>query len=88
MFELVVVRRNTALVLQALRWQITRAPPGVQRALVLAAFAEHDVLGLRMSDGPLQALVSHESELVREYATRLLNCFASLSRGRSYLQTV
>ena len=78
--------KNTAKLLQALRWQLTRSSAGEKRSYVLDSFVSKDLLGIRIANGPILSLVVHESEIVREYATRLVNCFASLSIGRSYLQ--
>ena len=77
---------DTATLLQALRWQLTRSPAGEKRSYVLHSFVSNDLLGVRRANGAILSLVVHESESVREYATRLVNCFASLSIGRSYLQ--
>eukprot|EP00039_Didymoeca_costata_P008118 m.108287 g.108287 ORF g.108287 m.108287 type:complete len:849 (+) comp13957_c0_seq2:145-2691(+) len=78
--------RNAAVLLQALRWQLTRTAHGESRDKVLHNFIENDILGIKKKGGPAIHLMSHNSELVREYFTRLLNCFASLSGGRSYLR--
>jgi hypothetical protein len=59
---------------------------GDKRQQVLDSFVANDVLGVRQpAGGTIKVLVTHSSEIVREYATRFVNCFASLSIGRSYL---
>lgn len=77
--------RNVALLLQALRWRVTRSVPGPQRKAVLDAFAINDYLGVgQHPGGPIYVLVHSASVDVREYMTRLLNCLASIAKGREY----
>jgi hypothetical protein len=97
---LTLTGRNAALLLQALRWRLARSRPGPQRAAAVSALLDSDVLGVLhgsssssgggapAAESPALVLPHSESPLVREYATRLLNCLASIARGRAYLVSV
>ncbi|XP_014671711.1 PREDICTED: lisH domain-containing protein ARMC9-like [Priapulus caudatus] len=79
--------RRKALLLQALRWRLTRAPSD-HRDKVMTAYVKNDLLGC-VSSGThkiavLNLLKSSKSE-VREYTVRLLNTFASLALGRTHM---
>ncbi|XP_038076585.1 lisH domain-containing protein ARMC9-like [Patiria miniata] len=80
--------RRRELLLQALRWRLTRSEPGGQRDTVLAAYIQHDLLGCAEDDehrdAMMDALTSGE-EVTQQYMARLFNAFASLSTGRNYL---
>ncbi|XP_078267013.1 lisH domain-containing protein ARMC9 isoform X3 [Rhinoraja longicauda] len=78
--------RLKALLLQALRWRLTQSQPGEQRDTVLQAYITNDLLeGHRKNQRSLINLLNSKSEIVRQYAARLINGFASLSHGRTYL---
>ena len=49
-FRLPHYNRTRALILQALRWRVTRARPGPLRASVIAHFETHDLLQLKAGD--------------------------------------
>lgn len=78
--------RLKAFLLQALRWRLTTSHPGEQRETVLQAYVSNDLLGChgRQQRSGLQLLHS-KSEVVRQYAARLINAVASLAKGRLYL---
>jgi hypothetical protein len=85
---LTLTDRNVSLLLQALRWRVTRSTPGAQRKAVLDAFAINDYLGVgQHPGGPLYVLVHSKSIEVREYMTRLINCLASIAKGREYVRS-
>uniref|UniRef100_A0A8C6S419 LisH domain-containing protein ARMC9 n=1 Tax=Neogobius melanostomus TaxID=47308 RepID=A0A8C6S419_9GOBI len=81
--------RLRALLLQALRWRLTRSLPGEQRDTVLQAYISNDLLD-RFSN--TQKAVLHfmwsRNDIVRQYMARLINAFASLSEGRVYLSQI
>ncbi|XP_032887242.1 lisH domain-containing protein ARMC9 isoform X8 [Amblyraja radiata] len=78
--------RLKALLLQALRWRLTQSQPGEQRDTVLQAYVTNDLLEChRKKQRSLINLLNSKSEIVRQYAARLINGFASLSHGRTYL---
>ncbi|XP_078616903.1 lisH domain-containing protein ARMC9-like isoform X1 [Branchiostoma floridae x Branchiostoma japonicum] len=80
--------RIRALLLQALRWRLTRSVAGEQRNTVLAAYINNDLLGCTVEGPHRQAvldMLSSPSEVVRQYTARLFNTFASLAEGRTYL---
>ncbi|XP_026067880.1 lisH domain-containing protein ARMC9-like isoform X1 [Carassius auratus] len=81
--------RLKALLLQALRWRLTRSLQGEQRDMVLQAFISNDLLE-RYS--PKQKTVLHlmksRNGIVRQYMARLINAFASLCGGRMYLSQI
>ncbi|XP_022090027.1 lisH domain-containing protein ARMC9-like isoform X3 [Acanthaster planci] len=80
--------RQRELLLQALRWRLTRSEPGEQRDTVLAAYIQHDLLGCAEDtdhrDAVMDSLKSGD-EVTQQYMARLFNAFASLSSGRNYL---
>ncbi|XP_051873908.1 lisH domain-containing protein ARMC9 isoform X2 [Pristis pectinata] len=78
--------RLKALLLQALRWRLTRSQPGEQRDTVLQAYISNDLLEChKKNQRSLINLLNSKSEIVRQYTARLINGFASLSHGRTYL---
>ncbi|XP_059507093.1 lisH domain-containing protein ARMC9 isoform X2 [Stegostoma tigrinum] len=78
--------RLKALLLQALRWRLTQSHPGEQRDTVLQAYISNDLLECyNKGQKSLINLLNSKSEIVRQYTARLINGFASLSHGRSYL---
>ncbi|XP_038673122.1 lisH domain-containing protein ARMC9 isoform X1 [Scyliorhinus canicula] len=77
--------RLKALLLQALRWRLTQSHPGEQRDTVLQAYISNDLLECHKSQRSLINLLNSKSEIVRQYTARLINGFASLSLGRTYL---
>ncbi|XP_059197559.1 lisH domain-containing protein ARMC9 [Centropristis striata] len=81
--------RLRSLLLQALRWRLTRSLPGEQRDTVLQAFISNDLLE-RYSTKQKTVIHSMRSknETVRQYTARLINAFASLAEGRIYLSQI
>uniref|UniRef100_A0A3P8XKL3 LisH domain-containing protein ARMC9 n=1 Tax=Esox lucius TaxID=8010 RepID=A0A3P8XKL3_ESOLU len=81
--------RLKALLLQALRWRLTRSLHGEQRDTVLQAYISNDLLDLHSAQQ-----VGSDSQprgsckIVRQYMARLINALASLSEGRAYLSQV
>eukprot|EP00051_Salpingoeca_urceolata_P015823 m.207063 g.207063 ORF g.207063 m.207063 type:complete len:831 (-) comp18511_c0_seq4:168-2660(-) len=79
-----LTERNKAILLQALRWRLTHAPPGQQRRVVVEAYIRNGILG-GIDKNEILDLLASPSEVVREYLTRLYNCMASLSRCRGFM---
>ncbi|XP_059801288.1 lisH domain-containing protein ARMC9 isoform X8 [Hypanus sabinus] len=78
--------RLKALLLQALRWRLTQSQPGEQRDTVLQAYINNDLLECHKKyQKSVINLLNSKSEIVRQYTARLINGFASLSHGRTYL---
>ncbi|XP_054458520.1 lisH domain-containing protein ARMC9 isoform X2 [Anoplopoma fimbria] len=78
--------RLKSLLLQALRWRLTRSLPGEQRDTVLQAFISNDLLERYSTrQKTLLHLMRSKNEIVRQYMARLINAFASLAEGRVYL---
>ncbi|XP_037401388.1 lisH domain-containing protein ARMC9 isoform X1 [Pygocentrus nattereri] len=78
--------RLKALLLQALRWRLTRSLQGEQRDTVLQAYISNDLLNCcHTKQKTVLHLVKSKNEIVRQYTARLINAFASLSEGRMYL---
>ncbi|KAL7855352.1 hypothetical protein SRHO_G00175420 [Serrasalmus rhombeus] len=78
--------RLKALLLQALRWRLTRSLQGEQRDTVLQAYISNDLLNCcHTKQKTVLHLVKSKDEIVRQYTARLINAFASLSEGRMYL---
>ncbi|XP_072245441.1 lisH domain-containing protein ARMC9 isoform X2 [Leuresthes tenuis] len=78
--------RLKCLLLQALRWRLTRSLPGEQRDTVLQAYISNDLLErYSPKQKTLLHLMRSPNEIVRQYTARLINAFASLAEGRIYL---
>ena len=75
--------RDSLLLLQALRWRLTRTTAAVRRGQ-LSSFVQGDLLSLKR---PSQAWLGAalEGEEAREATARLLNSLASTKAGRAYL---
>ncbi|XP_071342030.1 lisH domain-containing protein ARMC9 isoform X1 [Trachinotus anak] len=81
--------RLRSLLLQALRWRLTRSLPGEQRDTVLQAYISNDLLErYSMGQKTVLHLMRSKNEIVRQYMARLLNAFASLAEGRVYLSQI
>ncbi|XP_063298926.1 lisH domain-containing protein ARMC9 isoform X3 [Pelobates fuscus] len=78
--------RRKALLLQALRWRLTRSQSGEQRDTILQAYISNDLLDCSHNEQRnVLKLLSSSNEVVRQYTARLINAFASLTNGRIYL---
>uniref|UniRef100_A0A8C7ZW19 LisH domain-containing protein ARMC9 n=1 Tax=Oryzias sinensis TaxID=183150 RepID=A0A8C7ZW19_9TELE len=81
--------RLKTLLLQALRWRLTRSLPGEQRETVLQAYIGNDLLGrYSTQQKTVLLLLRSPNEIVRQYMARLINAFASLVEGRIYLSHI
>ncbi|XP_068174887.1 lisH domain-containing protein ARMC9 isoform X2 [Antennarius striatus] len=81
--------RLRSLLLQALRWRLTRSLHGEQRDMVLQAYISNDLLECYSTkQKTVLHLMRSKSEIVREYMARLINAFASLAEGRVYLSQI
>ncbi|XP_048025432.1 lisH domain-containing protein ARMC9 isoform X1 [Megalobrama amblycephala] len=81
--------RLKALLLQALRWRLTRSLHGEQRDTVLQAFISNDLLErYSTKQKTVLYLIKSKNEIVRQYMARLINAFASLCDGRMYLSQI
>ncbi|XP_028443077.1 lisH domain-containing protein ARMC9 isoform X3 [Perca flavescens] len=81
--------RLRSLLLQALRWRLTRSLPGEQRDTVLQAFISNDLLErYSTKQKTVLHLMRSKNEMTRQYMARLINAFASLAEGRVYLSQI
>ncbi|KAL3979033.1 hypothetical protein ACER0C_017583 [Sarotherodon galilaeus] len=81
--------RLQSLLLQALRWRLTRSLPGEQRDTVLQAYISNDLLErYSTKEKTVLHLMRSTNEIVRQYMARLINAFASLAEGRVYLSQI
>lgn len=81
--------RLKCLLLQALRWRLTRSLPGEQRDTVLQAYISNDLLErYSTKKETVLHLMKSANEVVRQYMARLINAFASLAEGRIYLSQI
>ncbi|XP_041647519.1 lisH domain-containing protein ARMC9 isoform X1 [Cheilinus undulatus] len=81
--------RLKSLLLQALRWRLTRSLPGEQRDTVLQAYISNDLLErYNTKQKTVLHLMRSKNELVRQYMAQLINAFASLAEGRVYLSQI
>ncbi|OQR66996.1 lisH domain-containing protein ARMC9-like, partial [Tropilaelaps mercedesae] len=75
--------------IQALRWQLTKCGSPERRHSTLMAFISHDLLGCfkRQSEYAtrLLHLLRSPSSRLQQGLCRLINAFASFSKGRAYL---
>lgn len=79
--------RRQLILLQALRWRLTRSDATEQRQKYLNSYIVGDLMNCRSDKIPndLIDLVKNCSDNVRQYLGRLINTLASLNHGRSYL---
>ncbi|CAF1141782.1 unnamed protein product, partial [Adineta ricciae] len=84
--------REKALLLQALRWKLTKAKSDFQREKVLDSFIGCDLLGCRSDTEQrariiqqLSSPIGSDAYYVKEEWARLINTLASLRKGRNYL---
>uniref|UniRef100_A0A1A8L4E8 LisH domain-containing protein ARMC9 n=2 Tax=Nothobranchius pienaari TaxID=704102 RepID=A0A1A8L4E8_9TELE len=81
--------RLRCLLLQALRWRLTRSLPGEQRDTVLQGFISNDLLKCyNTNQKTVLDMMRSNNEVVRQYTARLINAFASLAEGRAYLSQI
>ncbi|KAM3876371.1 lisH domain-containing protein ARMC9 [Diretmus argenteus] len=81
--------RQRSLLLQALRWRLTRSFHGEQRDTVLQAYISNDLLDrYSTKQKTMLHLMRSQNETVRQYMARLINAFASLAEGRVYLSQI
>ncbi|XP_061594464.1 lisH domain-containing protein ARMC9 isoform X2 [Cololabis saira] len=81
--------RLRCLLLQALRWRLTRSLPGEQRDTMLQAYISNDLLGCYSTkQNTVLHLMRSTNEFVRQSMARLINAFASLAEGRVYLSQI
>ncbi|KAH9383812.1 hypothetical protein HPB48_025582 [Haemaphysalis longicornis] len=78
-----------ALLLQALRWKLTKASSVEERDCVLLAYVENDLLGFieRSPDycNRILHLIKSPNSGLQQSFVRFLNAFAAFRSGRSYL---
>ena len=82
---------EAACILEALRWRVTRAPPGPERLAALRALITEDALGTRDSSGATcfeKCCGSDKPLYMLEQAARLANVVASDGTGRRYLTSM
>ncbi|XP_060934243.1 lisH domain-containing protein ARMC9 [Limanda limanda] len=78
-----------SLLLQALRWRLTRSLHNEQRESVLQAYISNDLLECYSTkQKTVVHLLRSKNEIVRQYMARLINAFASLAEGRVYLSQI
>ncbi|XP_024909829.1 lisH domain-containing protein ARMC9 isoform X3 [Cynoglossus semilaevis] len=81
--------RLRSLLLQALRWRLTRSLPGEQRDTVLQAYISNDLLERYSAEQTtVLHLIRSKDEIVQQYMARLINAFASFAEGRVYLSQI
>ena len=83
--------RLLCLILQALRWRLSRTPIWRDRERVIAAISESDMLGLADEEqGGINVsvqLLQSGSPLVQEYTCRFLNYMVFHASGRRYIRS-
>ncbi|CAH1773074.1 unnamed protein product [Owenia fusiformis] len=79
--------RRQCLLLQALRWKLTRSAPA-ERDVIMQDFISNDIMGCvnaNLYRLEFLKLLQSPNEIVQQYTARLINAFASLCDGRSYI---
>ena len=83
--------RLLSLILQALRWRLSKTPTWRDRERVVVALTESDLLGLRDEEqggtNMCTILLQSGSPLVVEYTCRFLNYLVFHATGRRYLRS-
>ena len=79
--------RRQLLLLQALRWRLTKCESADVRQRMLNSYIVGDIISCRSERVPnhLINLLKSPSDALRQYMARLINALASLNHGRSYL---
>ncbi|CAF0774210.1 unnamed protein product [Adineta ricciae] len=84
--------RQKALLLQALRWKLTKARTDFKREKMLESYIACDLLGCNTDTEQQSKIIKEltapstgETEFVKEEWARLINTIASLRKGRNYL---
>ncbi|KRX04691.1 Armadillo-type fold [Pseudocohnilembus persalinus] len=85
----VLLNQNTSstikcLLLQALRWRITKAKGAYIKREVVLSYTEHDLLGIN-EENLQQQLILNQDQNIKEQTVKLVNQLASDFYGRSYL---
>jgi hypothetical protein len=75
--------RRQLILLQALRWRLTRAESVEQRQKFLNSYIVGDIINCRSDKKPngLIDLVKTSNENVKQYMVRFINSLASLNHG-------
>eukprot|EP01135_Chromosphaera_perkinsii_P003112 Nk52_evm1s236 gene=Nk52_evmTU1s236 len=82
--------RNKCILLQALRWRLTRAEGSQETKAATKELIEHDVFGCADEGGDYAGFVrdvlsNSEVSEPKEYFVRLINALCSFSAGRAYV---
>ncbi|CAF1106911.1 unnamed protein product [Adineta steineri] len=84
--------RQKALLLQALRWKLTKAKTDFKREKMLECYINCDLLGCQTDTEQQTKIIKElstpadtETNYVKEEWARLINTIASLRKGRNYL---
>lgn len=80
--------KRQLLILQALRWRLTKAESPEIRQKILVSYASGDILNCREKKRSdiIELLLSKNSD-IKQYMARFVNALASLNQGRSYLSS-
>ena len=81
------ISRQSLLLLQALRWLLTRSNTG-ERKVFLSSYLQSDIFGLRKKiNNQVVELISsqHGHTTFQQSIVRLMNAMASIKSGRDYL---
>ncbi|KAE9553446.1 hypothetical protein FO519_003359 [Halicephalobus sp. NKZ332] len=82
--------RSSALLLQALRYQLTKKPKLTDAVPILHLFTEKDILLLKNRKNSVVATIIAQAEQpeTKEELSRFLNAISSFKKGRDYLLTI
>jgi len=75
--------KRQLVLLQALRWRLTKSESTEQRQRILTSFIAGDVLNCRSERVPnnIIDLLKSSNDSIKQYMARLINTFASLNHG-------
>lgn len=81
-----IISRQSLLLLQALRWLLTRSNTG-ERKVFLSSYLQSDIFGLRkkINNQMVELISSQGHTTFQQSIVRLMNAMASIKSGRDYL---
>jgi hypothetical protein len=79
--------RRQICILQALRWRLTKSETIENRQRILTAYIAGDILNCRneKQSNSIIDLLKSKNDTIKQFMARIINAFASLNHGRSYL---
>jgi hypothetical protein len=73
--------KRKLLILQALRWNLTKAESIEYRKNIISSFIKNDIFDFQGNSSIIVELLKTSNESIRMSSARLINAFASLNQG-------